>query len=105
MPFLAAAKRRVGHRLNSSATVSEAAQNQLCAYLSIALLIGLLANALVGWWWADPAAALVSAALARQGRHRQLARQQLRLLQTAALIPSNRLGSWPGSASGQGSGR
>jgi divalent metal cation (Fe/Co/Zn/Cd) transporter len=64
MPFLAAAKRRVGHRLNSSATVSEAAQNQLCAYLSIALLIGLLANALVGWWWADPAAALVIAALA-----------------------------------------
>jgi Co/Zn/Cd efflux system component len=64
MPFLAAAKRRVGDRLNSSATVSEAAQNQLCAYLSIALLIGLLANALVGWWWADPAAALVIAALA-----------------------------------------
>jgi divalent metal cation (Fe/Co/Zn/Cd) transporter len=64
MPFLAAAKRRVGHRLNSSATVSEAAQNQLCAYLSIALLIGLLANALAGWWWADPAAALVIAALA-----------------------------------------
>jgi divalent metal cation (Fe/Co/Zn/Cd) transporter len=64
MPFLAAAKRRVGRKLNSSATVSEAAQNQLCAYLSVALLIGLLANALVGWWWADPAAALVIAALA-----------------------------------------
>ena len=64
MPLLARAKRRVGHKLNSSATVSEAAQNQLCAYLSIALLVGLLANALAGWWWADPAAALVIAALA-----------------------------------------
>ena len=61
MPLLARAKRRVGHRLNSAATVSEAAQNQICAYLSIALLIGLLTNALLGWWWADPAAALVIA--------------------------------------------
>jgi divalent metal cation (Fe/Co/Zn/Cd) transporter len=59
MPLLARAKRRVGHKLNSSATVSEAQQNQICAYLSIALLVGLLANALGGWWWADPAAALV----------------------------------------------
>lgn len=64
MPLLALAKRRVGDRLGSSATVSEAAQNQICAYLSIALLVGLLANALAGWWWADPAAALVIAALA-----------------------------------------
>ncbi len=64
MPLLALAKRRVGHGLGSSATVSEAAQNQICAYLSIALLVGLLANALAGWWWADPAAALVIAAVA-----------------------------------------
>ncbi len=64
MPLLALAKRRVGHKLGSSATVSEAAQNQICAYLSIALLVGLLANALAGWWWADPAAALAIAALA-----------------------------------------
>jgi divalent metal cation (Fe/Co/Zn/Cd) transporter len=64
MPLLALAKRRVGHKLGSSATVSEAAQNQICAYLSIALLAGLLANALAGWWWADPAAALVIAAVA-----------------------------------------
>jgi divalent metal cation (Fe/Co/Zn/Cd) transporter len=68
MPLLARAKRRVGHRLNSAATVSEAAQNQICAYLSIALLIGLLTNALLGWWWADPAAALVIAGVAgREG--------------------------------------
>ena len=64
MPLLARAKRKVGRRLNSSATVSEAGQNMVCAYLSIALLVGLLANALAGWWWADPAAALVIAALA-----------------------------------------
>ena len=64
MPLLARAKRRVGQRLGSSATVSEAAQNQICAYLSIALLVGLLANALAGWWWADPGAALVIAAVA-----------------------------------------
>ena len=64
MPLLARAKRRVGHQLGSAATVSEAEQNQICAYLSIALLVGLLANALAGWWWADPAAALVIAAVA-----------------------------------------
>ena len=64
MPLLARAKRNVGRRLASSATVSEASQNMICAYLSIALLVGLLANALLGWWWADPAAALVIAAVA-----------------------------------------
>jgi divalent metal cation (Fe/Co/Zn/Cd) transporter len=64
MPLLARAKRNVGRELSSSATVSEAGQNMICAYLSIALLVGLLANALLGWWWADPAAALVIAAVA-----------------------------------------
>jgi divalent metal cation (Fe/Co/Zn/Cd) transporter len=64
MPLLARAKRDVGRKLNSSATVSEASQNMICAYLSIALLLGLLANALLGWWWADPIAALVIAAVA-----------------------------------------
>ena len=68
MPPLAVAKRRVGVRLGSHATVSEGAQNMLCAYLSLALLAGLGANALAGWWWADPAAALVIAAVAvREG--------------------------------------
>ena len=69
MPLLARAKRHVGERIGSSATVSEGAQNMLCAYLSIALLIGLSANALLGWWWADPLTALVIAAVAlREGR-------------------------------------
>jgi divalent metal cation (Fe/Co/Zn/Cd) transporter len=64
MPPLAAAKRRVGRGLGSAATVQEAEQTQLCAYLSVALLCGLGANALAGWWWADPLAALVIAAVA-----------------------------------------
>jgi divalent metal cation (Fe/Co/Zn/Cd) transporter len=68
MPLLARAKRKVGRQLNSSATVSEAGQNMICAYLSIALLVGLGANALFSWWWADPLAALVIAGVAaREG--------------------------------------
>jgi len=67
MPLLARAKRRVGTQLNSSATVNESAQNMVCGYLSVALLVGLLLNALVGWWWADPATAL-------HRRHRRLGR-------------------------------
>jgi divalent metal cation (Fe/Co/Zn/Cd) transporter len=69
MPAFAFVKRRVGTRLSSAATVKEASQTQLCAYLSVALLVGLLLNAVVGWWWADPAAALVIAAFAvKEGR-------------------------------------
>ena len=64
MPALAAAKARVGDQLHSSATKSEGRQNMLCAYLSAALLVGLGANALFGWWWADPVTALVIAAVA-----------------------------------------
>jgi divalent metal cation (Fe/Co/Zn/Cd) transporter len=64
MPLLAVAKRRLGEQLSSSATVKEGAQSMLCAYLSIGLLAGLLLNALAGWWWADPAAALLIAAVA-----------------------------------------
>ena len=68
MPLLAIAKRRVGHALGSSATAREGTQNMLCAYLSIALLVGLGLNALFGWWWADPAAAAVIAVVAvREG--------------------------------------
>ena len=64
MLLLAGTKRDVGRRLSSSATVSEAGQNAVCAYLSVTLLVGLLANALFGWWWADPAAALAIAGVA-----------------------------------------
>jgi divalent metal cation (Fe/Co/Zn/Cd) transporter len=69
MPPLAIAKARVGERLGSSATKSEGRQNMVCAYLSAALLLGLGANAVAGWWWADPIAALVVAAVAvHEGR-------------------------------------
>jgi len=69
MPPLAIAKARVGERLHSSATKSEGRQTALCAYLSAALLVGLGANALFGWWWADPVAALVIASVAvNEGR-------------------------------------
>jgi divalent metal cation (Fe/Co/Zn/Cd) transporter len=69
MPLLARVKRRVGHQLGSAATVKEASQTQLCAYLSIALLIGLVLNAVAGLWWADPLAALFIAGVAvKEGR-------------------------------------
>ena len=69
MPPLAAAKARVAHPLGSAATLSEGRQNLLCAYLSAALLVGLGANAALGWWWADPVTALLIAAVAvNEGR-------------------------------------
>ncbi len=69
MPILARAKRKVGRQLGSRATESEGQQNMICAYLSVALLVGLGANALFGWWWADPIAGLVIAGVAvREGR-------------------------------------
>ncbi len=64
MPPLARAKRNVAEQLGSAAAASESRQTMLCAYLSGALLIGLVANAAAGWWWADPAAAMVIAAAA-----------------------------------------
>jgi divalent metal cation (Fe/Co/Zn/Cd) transporter len=63
MPALARAKRRVAVRLASGALAAEARQTQICAYLSAILLAGLALNATVGWWWADPAAALGMAPL------------------------------------------
>jgi len=70
MPLLARTKARLGRQLGSAATVSEGAQSMLCAYLSVALLIGLGANALLGWWWADPMTGLVIAAVAvKEGVH------------------------------------
>jgi divalent metal cation (Fe/Co/Zn/Cd) transporter len=59
MPLLARAKRKVAIALGSRALQSEAQQTQLCTYLSAILLGGLTLNAFFGWWWADPAAALI----------------------------------------------
>jgi len=59
MPLLARAKRRVAAGIGSRALHADSRQADLCAYLSAILLGGLLLNALLGWWWADPAAGLV----------------------------------------------
>jgi hypothetical protein len=59
MPYLGRAKQQIGVRMGSVATKGEGQQNMLCAYLSAALLVGLLGNALLGLWWLDPAAGLL----------------------------------------------
>jgi divalent metal cation (Fe/Co/Zn/Cd) transporter len=64
MPWLARAKRAVAPVLGSQAQAAEADQTALCALLSAVLLVGLVANAVLGWWWADAVAALGIAALA-----------------------------------------
>lgn len=64
MPFLARAKARLAPVLGSAAAVADAAQTNLCALLSAVVLVGLGANWLLGWWWADPLAGLGIAALA-----------------------------------------
>jgi len=69
MPVLANAKRRVAAELSSRAIHAEARQTDICMYLSAILLGGLGLNALFGWWWADPVAALAMVPLiAREGR-------------------------------------
>ena len=68
MPFLAREKRRVGAALGSRALISESKQTSLCTYLSAILLGGLLLNAVAGWWWSDPVAALLMVPIiAREG--------------------------------------
>lgn len=61
MPMLARAKRRVAAELGSSALQADSWQTDICAYLAAILLLGLLLNAVLGWWWADPAAGLLMA--------------------------------------------
>jgi divalent metal cation (Fe/Co/Zn/Cd) transporter len=69
MPWLARQKRKVAGDLGSRALVADSRQTDLCAYLSAILLGGLLLNALLGWWWADPVAALIMAPIiANEGR-------------------------------------
>ncbi len=59
MPFLARAKKKVGHELGSRAMAADARQADFCVYLSTILLTGLLLNFALGWWWADPVSALI----------------------------------------------
>jgi divalent metal cation (Fe/Co/Zn/Cd) transporter len=68
MPILSRAKKDVGKKLGSAAINADAKQTDFCVYLSAVLLIGLLLNAVLGWWWADPAAALIMVPLiAKEG--------------------------------------
>ena len=59
MPMLVRAKRKVARGINSGALMADSKQTELCTYLSAILLVGLVLNALLGWWWADPVAALI----------------------------------------------
>ena len=59
MPVLARSKRILAAELNSRALKADSRQTDLCAYLSAILLVGLLLNAVAGWWWADPVAGLI----------------------------------------------
>ncbi|MEV5303146.1 cation transporter [Amycolatopsis methanolica] len=69
MPFLSYAQRRAGRELGSASAVADSRQTLLCTYLSGVLLLGLLLNSLLGWWWADPVVALVIAVVAvKEGR-------------------------------------
>jgi divalent metal cation (Fe/Co/Zn/Cd) transporter len=69
MPTLSWAQRRTGRALGSSTVVADSKQTLLCTYLSAVLLVGLLLNSTLGWWWADPLVGLVVAWLAvREGR-------------------------------------
>ena len=68
MPVLARAKRRVARSLRSGALEAEAKQTSLCAYLSAIALVGVALNTLLGWWWADPLAALaMTPIIAKEG--------------------------------------
>jgi divalent metal cation (Fe/Co/Zn/Cd) transporter len=58
MPLLSSKKKSVGRELGSAAMHADARQTDFCVYLSAILLVGLLCNALFGWWWGDPVAAL-----------------------------------------------
>jgi len=69
MPFLSLVQRRTGRELGSHSAVADSKQTLLCTYLSAAVLLGLVLNSALGWWWADPVAALVLAAVAvKEGR-------------------------------------
>lgn len=68
MPGLSWLQRCAGKELGSRTAVADSKQTLLCTYLSAVLLVGLLLNSALGWWWADAAAALVIAVLAvREG--------------------------------------
>jgi len=64
MPLLSKYRHDIGHEIGSHSLVADSKQTMLCAYMSVALLAGTGLNLLLGWWWADPAAGIMIAALA-----------------------------------------
>lgn len=64
MHWLAHAKRKAGRAMNARLVIADAAETQLCAWLSISTFAGLLTYALAGWTWLDPVAGFVIAAFA-----------------------------------------
>jgi divalent metal cation (Fe/Co/Zn/Cd) transporter len=69
MPILARSKERVGEAMGSRAVLADSAETWACVYLSAVVLAGLALNALFGWWWADPVAAIaVVGFLVKEGR-------------------------------------
>jgi divalent metal cation (Fe/Co/Zn/Cd) transporter len=69
MPLLSWAQRRAGREYGSASAVADSKQTLLCTYLSAAVLVGLVLNSVLGWWWADPIVALGLAVVAvREGR-------------------------------------
>jgi len=68
MPLASFLERRTGTELGSASAIADSKQTLLCAWLSVAVLLGLVLNSLFGWWWADPLAGLVIAGFAvREG--------------------------------------
>ena len=69
MPCLARAQARLATELGSNAIAAEGAQNMICAYLAAAVLVSLIANPVLGWWWLDPVIALLVGVVAlHEGR-------------------------------------
>ncbi len=69
MPAVAWGKLRVADKIGSAALRAEAKETLACSYLSLVLLVGLVANAAAQWWWADPLAALLMVPwLVKEGR-------------------------------------
>lgn len=90
MPLLVRAKRKVARGIKSGALMADSKQTELCTYLSAILLGGLLLNALVGWWWADPVAALIMVPIIVKEGHRGVTRRDL----LRRRMPLRLLSSW-----------
>ena len=87
MPILGIAKQRLAETLGSCATHGGGAQNLLCAYLAGAVFLGLAGNALLGWWWLDPIAALLIAGEVVRGGCPDVARRGLLRAVAGGRIP------------------